>query len=77
MRSTLPRAASIAIFVGTNSSIGGNGIINQSGFWPAKLSNFLGTPAVTALSVNFNGEFVGSGRRTRRRGPVGWRGDER
>ena len=47
----------VSIFVGTNSTIGGNGIINASGF--ARNCEILGTPGVTNLTFNVNGSFVG------------------
>ena len=43
---------------GATDTIGGNGIINQSGFAANCTLNF--TPATTTLNFNGNGEFIGS-----------------
>ncbi len=48
---------SVTVFAATNSSIGGNGIINQSGL--ARSFKFFGTPAMTALALGFSREFIG------------------
>jgi hypothetical protein len=54
---TVIPGGSIAMFLGTNSVIGGNGIINQTGF--ARNVELLCTPGVTSLTVNFIGEYIG------------------
>jgi len=42
---------------GRTDSIGGNGIVNQSGFAANAIFNF--TPATTSLNFGGNGEFIG------------------
>ncbi len=48
---------SINIYVGANSSVGGNGVINQHGF--AIDCQVFCTPNVTSFSLNGNGSFIG------------------
>jgi hypothetical protein len=55
---TIATGASVMVFAGgTSCSIGGNGVVNQSG----KAFNFIMfcTPSVTSFSLNGNGEFTG------------------
>ncbi len=49
--------ASVTIYVGTNSTIVGNGIINPSGL--ASSCEILCTPSVTNFTLNFAGNFSG------------------
>ncbi len=54
---TVAMGGSITIYVGTNSTVGGNGIVLQSRL--ARNFEILGTSNVTAFTINCNGEYIG------------------
>jgi hypothetical protein len=55
----IAQGASLKVFAGgANDSIGGNGVLNQSGFASNLQMSF--TPATTSLSLGGNAEFIGT-----------------
>jgi hypothetical protein len=53
----ISQSGSINIYVGANSSVGGNGVVNQNGY--AINCQLFCTPNVTSFTLNGNGTFTG------------------